>query len=222
MATANLITLTDPRSAAAEAFRTLRTNLMFSSVENPIRTLLVTSPARSEGKSVALANLAVTFAQAGHKTILVDADMRQPQQHEIWGVPNRGLTTMMIEDAALAEPPLAATSVNNLFVLPAGADAPNPADLLSSQRMNEIIGVLKARAAYVFFDSPPVHDFTFTPAISLFVDFDDEERLKQVFERLSEKGQVAMPLGDYGFSPLFGWVQDRFGVSWQLNLKRDE
>lgn len=156
MATANLITLTDPRSAAAEAFRTLRTNLMFSSVENPIRTLLVTSPARSEGKSVALANLAVTFAQAGHKTILVDADMRQPQQHEIWGVPNRGLTTMMIEDAALAEPPLAATSVNNLFVLPAGADAPNPADLLSSQRMNEIIGVLKARAAYVFFDSPPV------------------------------------------------------------------
>lgn len=156
MATANLITLTDPRSAAAEAFRTLRTNLMFSSVENPIRTLLVTSPARSEGKSVALANLAVTFAQAGHKTILVDADMRQPQQHEIWGVPNRGLTTMMIEDAALAEPPLAQTSVNNLFVLPAGADAPNPADLLSSQRMNEIIGVLKARAAYVFFDSPPV------------------------------------------------------------------
>lgn len=156
MATANLITLTDPRSAAAEAFRTLRTNLMFSSVENPIRTLLVTSPARSEGKSVALANLAVTFAQAGHKTILVDADMRQPQQHEIWGVPNKGLTTMMIEDAALAEPPLAQTSVNNLFVLPAGADAPNPADLLSSQRMNDIIGVLKARAAYVFFDSPPV------------------------------------------------------------------
>lgn len=74
----------------------------------------------------------------------------------------------------------------------------------------------------IIFDSPPVHDFTFTPAISLFVDFDDEERLKQVFERLSEKGQVAMPLGDYGFSPLFGWVQDRFGVSWQLNLKRDE
>lgn len=156
MATANLITLTDPRSAAAEAFRTLRTNLMFSSVENPIRTLLVTSPARSEGKSVALANLAVTFAQAGHKTILVDADLRQPQQHEIWGVANQGLTTMMIEDSMLANPPLAQTSVNNLFVLPAGADAPNPADLLSSQRMNDIIGVLKARAAYVFFDSPPV------------------------------------------------------------------
>lgn len=156
MATANLITLTDPRSAAAEAFRTLRTNLMFSSVENPIRTLLVTSPARSEGKSVALANLAVTFAQAGHKTILVDADLRQPQQHEIWGVPNQGLTTMMIEDGMLANPPLAQTSVNNLLVLPAGADAPNPADLLSSQRMNDIIGVLKARAAYVFFDSPPV------------------------------------------------------------------
>ncbi len=73
----------------------------------------------------------------------------------------------------------------------------------------------------IIFDSPPVHNFTFTPAMSLFVELDDAERLKQVFERLSEDGKVAMPLGDYGFSPLFGWAQDRFGVSWQLNLKGD-
>lgn len=73
----------------------------------------------------------------------------------------------------------------------------------------------------IVFDSPPVHNFTFSPAISLFVEFDDEERLRQVFERLSEGGQVPMPLADYGFSSLYGWLQDRFGVSWQLNLKAD-
>jgi capsular exopolysaccharide synthesis family protein len=154
--TPNLITLTDPRSAAAEAYRTLRTNLMFSSVEHPIQTLLVTSAVDSEGKSDALANLAVTFAQAGNKTILVDADMRRPSQHDIWGVKNRGLTTMMIDDAAMSNPPLVETGVENLLILPAGEEPPNPADLLSSKRMIEVIGVLKARAAYVLFDSPPI------------------------------------------------------------------
>lgn len=83
MAKASLIILTDPRSAAAEAYRSLRTNLMFSSVERPIETLLVTSAAQSEDKSIVLANLAVTFAQAGNKTIIVDADLRRPAQHDV-------------------------------------------------------------------------------------------------------------------------------------------
>lgn len=73
----------------------------------------------------------------------------------------------------------------------------------------------------IIFDSPPVHDFTFTPAISLFVEFDNAEGLKRAFELLSEDGEVAMPLDDYGFSPLFGWLQDRFGVSWQLSLSNN-
>jgi len=152
-----LITLTDPRSTAAEAYRSLRTNLMFSSVERPVTTLLITSPAQSEGKSLAVANLAVTFAQAGNKTIIVDADLRRPSQHDIWGINNeRGLTTMMLEDAALSTPPLVNTNVENLQVLPSGSLPPNPADLLSAQRMNDVIGVLKARAHYILFDSPPV------------------------------------------------------------------
>lgn len=156
MATPNLITLTDPRSAAAEAYRTLRTNLMFSSVEHAIQTLLVTSSVAGEGKSDAVANLAVTFAQGGNKTILVDADLRRPAQHDIWGVNNIGLTQMMIDDTLLSNPPLVDTSVENLQILPAGDNVPNPADLLSSKRMTDIIGVLKARANYVLFDSPPV------------------------------------------------------------------
>lgn len=154
---ANLITLTDPRSAASEAFRTLRTNLMFSSVENPIQTLLVTSPSSPANKSEALANLAVTFAQSGNKTILVDTDLRNPRQHEIWGVKNdKGLADMMLDDTLLSTPPLVDTPVEHLKLLTTGTIPPNPADVLSSKRMADIIGLLKARANYVLFDSPPV------------------------------------------------------------------
>jgi predicted 3-demethylubiquinone-9 3-methyltransferase (glyoxalase superfamily) len=84
----------------------------------------------------------------------------------------------------------------------------------------------KVRLAYatfgnlnlIIFDSPPVHNFTFSPSMSIFVDFDDADRLREVFGILSEDGQVPMPLNDYSFSPLYGWVLDRYGVSWQLNL----
>ncbi len=152
-----LITLTSPRSAAAEAYRTLRTNLMFSSVEKPVTTLLVTSPMHGEDKSAVIANLAVAFAQAGNKTILVDADLRRPAQHVIWGASNdRGLTSMILEANSLATPPLAETGVPNLTLLPSGPLPPIPADVLSSQRMAEVIGVLKARATYLLFDAPPV------------------------------------------------------------------
>jgi non-specific protein-tyrosine kinase len=157
MANSKLITLTDPRSDAAEAYRTLRTNLMFTSVDRPITTLAVTSPATTEEKSLVLANLAVTFAQAGNKTIIVDADLRRPHQHEIWGVSDeRGLTTMMLEDSAMSNPPFIQTEIPNLSILPSGILPPVPADVLSSPRMNDVIGVLKARAHYVLFDSSPV------------------------------------------------------------------
>jgi non-specific protein-tyrosine kinase len=130
---------------------------MFSSVENPISTLLVTSAAESDGKSQIIANLAVTFAQAGNKTILVDSDLRKPSQHTIWGINNeRGLTTMMLETSAMSSPPLVDSGIENLQVLPSGMLPPTPADVLSSQRMNEVIGVLKARAHYILFDAPPV------------------------------------------------------------------
>ncbi|MCY3915611.1 MAG: CpsD/CapB family tyrosine-protein kinase [Chloroflexi bacterium] len=157
MANTNLITLTQPRSAASEAYRSLRTNLMFSSVESPIQTLLVTSAARDDQKSVTLANLAVTFAQSGNRTILVDADLRQPKQHELWDLDsNRGLSSMMVDDGAISDPPLQATAVDGLEIICAGALPPNPADLLGGQRINEIIAALKQRADYVLFDSPPV------------------------------------------------------------------
>ena len=157
----DLVTLADPRSPVAEAFRTLRTNLMFSGLERPLATLLVTSPApdagdaQRGGKSRALANLAVTMAQGGRKTIVVDADLRRPCQHEIFGLPNlAGLTSTILEGSA--EPALAATGVEDLWLLPSGPLPPNPADLLGSRRMEAVIAALKARADIVLFDAPPV------------------------------------------------------------------
>ena len=161
MARERLVTLRDARSSAAEAYRSLRTNLMFSSLEQPVSTFLLTScaggRADAEEKSTVLANLAVTFAQGGHRTILVDGDLRRPQQHELWGCSNeRGLTNMMLEEGALAEPPLHETGVENLLLLPAGPLPAIPADVLGSQRMRDVAGVLRARASFVLYDAPPI------------------------------------------------------------------
>jgi capsular exopolysaccharide synthesis family protein len=153
----NLITLTDPRSPAAEAYRTLRTNLYFSSLDRTLETLVVTSAAPGEGKSTTLSNLAVAMAQGDKKTILVDADLRRPSLHDFFEVSNtQGLTTMAVDDAALKDPPLLATGLENLWLLPSGPLPPNPAEILGSLRMEEIIAALKARADVVLFDAPPV------------------------------------------------------------------
>jgi non-specific protein-tyrosine kinase len=151
----SLVTLTDPRSPVAEAYRTLRTNLMFSTIDHPLATLLVTSPAPEEGKSTTLANLAVTMAQGGRQTILVDCDLRRPRQHELFGVPAEpGLSNAILDK--VDEPRLTASGVEGLSLLTAGAVPPNPADLLGSRRMEAIIANLKSRADFVLFDAPPV------------------------------------------------------------------
>ena len=153
----DLITLTDPRSPAAEAYRTLRTNLTFAALDNPIETLVVTSAAPDDGKSIVLANLAVTMAQGERRTILVDGDLHRPCLHEIFGVANdRGLTTMIVEETALDDPPLKDVGVDNLWLVPSGPLPPNPADILGSRRMEETITALKGRADVILFDAPPV------------------------------------------------------------------
>lgn len=152
-----LITVQDPRSPIAEAYRTLRTNLEFSSLDNPLKTLVVTSAGPEEGKSTTLANLAVTMAEAGRQTILVDCDLRRPRLHTFFGLDNsRGLTTMMVDEGAMKDPPLLTTGVENLWLLPSGALPPNPADMLATRRMVEVIESLKAHADIVLFDAPPV------------------------------------------------------------------
>ncbi len=166
-----LITLTDPRSPAAEAYRTLRTNVYFSGLERSIHTLLVVSVAPVENKSLTPANLAVSMAQGDKQTILVDADLRRPALHAIFGLKNdQGLTSLFIDRKNAVEPVLQKTSVPNLQVLTSGPLPPNPAELLGSPRMLEIIETLKARADIILFDAPPVIAVTDASVLGTCVD----------------------------------------------------
>ncbi|MCP4542127.1 MAG: CpsD/CapB family tyrosine-protein kinase [Chloroflexi bacterium] len=167
----NLITLTDPRNPAAEAYRTLRTNLTFTALDKPIETLIVTSAAPDENKSTVLANLAITMAQGERRTILVDADLRRPSLHEIFDVRNNwGLTTMVIEETTLDDPPLIDVGVDNLWLVPSGPIPPNPADILGSRKMEHVISALKARADVILFDAPPVVSVTDATVLGTKVD----------------------------------------------------
>ncbi|MCB8944218.1 MAG: CpsD/CapB family tyrosine-protein kinase [Ardenticatenaceae bacterium] len=150
----SLVTLTDPRSPVSEAYRTLRTNLSFYSLDHPIRTLVVTSAAPGEGKSTTVANLAVTMAQSGRRTILVDCDLRRPSLHTLFNVSEQpGLTNMVLDET---EAPLQKTGVENLWLLASGTKPPNPADLLGTQKVDKVIEQLTAQADIVLFDAPPV------------------------------------------------------------------
>lgn len=165
----DLITLTDPRSPASEAYRTLRTNLSFYSLDDPIRTLVVTSPTPNDGKSVTVANLAITMAQSGRRTILVDCDLRRPSLHSLFGVENdAGLTTMILHEEQGA--PLLQTGVDNLWLLPSGPLPPNPADLLGSRQVDRVIESLLEKADIVLLDAPPVVGFTDAAVLGARVD----------------------------------------------------
>jgi non-specific protein-tyrosine kinase len=151
----DLVTVVDPRSPVSEAYRTLRTNLSFYSVDNPLKTLVVTSPAPGEGKSTTIANLAVTMAQSGRRTILVDCDLRRPSLHDLFNLKAEpGFTNMILSEEMTV--PLQQTSVPNLWLLAAGTKPPNPADLLGSQKVDQLITRLQEEADMVLFDAPPV------------------------------------------------------------------
>jgi non-specific protein-tyrosine kinase len=150
----DLITLTDPRSPVSEAYRTLRTNLSFYSVDDPIQSLVVTSPAADDGKSIVAANLAVTMAQSGRQTILVDCDLRRPTQHTLFDLKAEpGLTNFLLGEVGAI--PLQDTGIENLRFLASGPTPPNPADMLGSKRIDTLIADLAGQADFVLFDAPP-------------------------------------------------------------------
>ncbi|MBD1382671.1 CpsD/CapB family tyrosine-protein kinase [Metabacillus arenae] len=152
----NLITINQPKSPISEQFRTVRTNIQFSSVDSYIRSILVTSAGPGEGKSTTAANLAVVFAQQGKKVLLVDADLRKPTVQYTFRLENyQGLTSVLMKQVSLDEA-AQVSEVENLHVLTSGPIPPNPAELLSSKAMEEFI--LEAYEHYdlVLFDSPPL------------------------------------------------------------------
>ena len=167
-----LITISTPRSPISEAYRTLRTNLEFASLDTEVRTMVVTSPGPDEGKSTTLANLAVTMAQAEKRVILVDCDLRRPYLHKLFGVSNDlGLTTMIVDEATMSDPPLQETGIPGLCLLPSGLPLPpRPSDLLWSRRMEKVIASLVERSDIVLFDAPPIIAVTDAAVLATKVD----------------------------------------------------
>jgi non-specific protein-tyrosine kinase len=153
----DLITLTDPRSPVSEAYRTLRTNLEFTGLDHPLRSLLVAAPSADAEKSITLANLAVIMAEGGRRVILADGDLRRPRVHEVFAVSNQtGLSEILSQDKELDAITLQDSGVEGLQLLTAGQLPQNPSVLLGSTRMEAVIAALVQHADLVLFDAPPV------------------------------------------------------------------
>jgi len=152
-----LVTSTHPKEPIAEAYKAIRTNLLFSLGEGQtLSTLVVTSTTPGEGKTSTACNLAVTLAQAGRRVILVDADFRRPKLHEVFGVGrNLGLGNLILRDRPEGDL-ITQTPVPNLLLLCSGPTPPNPSELLGSAVFNRIVEQLKAQCDVVVFDTPPV------------------------------------------------------------------
>ncbi len=159
-----------PQSAIAEAYRTIQTGILLSSAERPPRVILFTSSLEAEGKTVTAVNMAIAFAGSGARVLLIDADIRKPRIHELFGIPDGlGLSNYLTGQVSLdsvlhevapdgqgADGNGRGLSAGRLCVLPTGPRAPNPAELLGSQAMSELLGVLRERFEFIIVDSPPV------------------------------------------------------------------
>ena len=155
-----LITMALPSSAISEQFRTLRTNIQFSMVDNNLKALSVVSAAPNAGKSTVSANLAVTFASQGTRVLIADCDFRRPTVHKNFSLPNgHGMTTLLTDKSGSIEDYIQTTKMENLFVMTSGPIPPNPAELLSSKRMIQLEQELEAMFDLVIYDTPPLLGF---------------------------------------------------------------
>jgi capsular exopolysaccharide synthesis family protein len=145
-----------PNSRLAESYRSIRTALLLSSADRPVKTLAVTSALPGEGKTVSAANLAITLAQSGKTVVVVDADLRRPRQHRLFKVKNTfGLTTYLTDSVELKKV-IKSTDIPNLFLVNSGPIPPNPAELLGSDKMARFIKMMGEECDYLLFDLPPM------------------------------------------------------------------
>jgi capsular exopolysaccharide synthesis family protein len=151
------VAVSDGRSAASEAYRTLRTNIQFMTLDNLTKSILVVGAHPSCGKTTTVTNLGLTLAQAGSSVLLVDTDLRRPKLHNVFNCKNFfGLTTMLIEEDLNMNAARHKTLIPNLEVIPSGPVPPNPAELLASRKMVKALKEFQHRYDYVILDSPPM------------------------------------------------------------------
>lgn len=166
----SIISYNDPKSVISEQYRTIRTNIEYSNVDQDKKTILVTSSDKNEGKTTTVSNLAVSFANLNKKILLIDCDLRNASIHKMFRLNNiYGLTDILAKDRAV-DKCIQETELENLYVLTAGAIPPNPAEILSSEKMKNLIEDLKNIYDYIFIDTPPIGLVTDAGALSSFID----------------------------------------------------
>jgi capsular exopolysaccharide synthesis family protein len=165
-----IVTKNKPKSPVSEAYRVIRTNIQFSSIENPVKSFVVTSSVPGEGKSTTVANLAVTFAQSGNKVLLIDCDLRKPILHKFFGISNKEGLTNIIAGHGIFREYIQTTEIENLYLLPCGPIPPNPSEIIGSRFMKSLHAELIEQFDYVLFDSPPVGTVTDAQILSTIVD----------------------------------------------------
>lgn len=168
---ARLVSLVDSKSVEAEQIRMIKTNIEFASVaRNQMKSILITSPEISDGKSTVTANLAIAWAKTGKKVLFVDADLRRPTLHATFNIENSGGLTSVLSNQVNIEDAIKTTAVENLDVLVSGTIPPNPAELLGSERMASLIKWAESVYDMVIIDTPPVTLITDTQLLASKVD----------------------------------------------------
>ncbi|PNZ70004.1 polysaccharide biosynthesis tyrosine autokinase [Staphylococcus croceilyticus] len=155
-----LIVEDKPKSIVSEKFRGIRSNIMFSGANEEIKSIIVTSEKPAAGKSIVSANIAITYAQAGYKTLIIDGDMRKPTQQYHFGTSNYdGLSNLIIGKSDFSKA-IRSTRVENLDLLTSGPVPPNPSELIASRRFNKIFNELTEIYDFILIDTPPVVSVT--------------------------------------------------------------
>lgn len=165
-----VITHTNPKSTVTEAYKVLRTNIMYTGIDKKLKTIVVTSSGPMEGKTTTVVNLAVTFAQAGNKVLLIDSDLRKPKIHRIFMLSNSSGLTNLIANHDDYYKYIRSCDIPNLDILPSGTIPPNPSELLSSNTMKQFIQDISEQYDFILLDAPPVGSVTDAAIISTFVD----------------------------------------------------
>lgn len=155
-----LITMEKPKSVISEKFRGIRTNILFSTADNEVQTIVFTSEKPAAGKSTISANVAITYAQAGYKTLLIDGDMRKPTQHYIFNTDNIDGFSNLIINKTDYNKAIHKTDIVNLDLLTSGPIPPNPSELIGSEKSLEVFEYLRNEYDFIIIDTPPVNTVT--------------------------------------------------------------